>query len=171
MSEPFQETSSQASAEIGSGDEELLAALADDFAARVRRHERPTVEEYTVKHPALAERIRKVFSAIALIEGTHTIDSTPVSERPGGTMCRYKLLERIGEGGFGVVYMAEQHHQVRRKVALKVVKPGMDSRQVLARFDAERQALAIMEHPNIAKVFDGGLTGHRTRATECRGPL
>src|SRR5688500_6720872 len=79
-------------------------------------------------------------------------------ERPGGTIGRYKLLERIGEGGFGVVYMAEQLAPVRRKVALKVIKPGMDSRQVLARFDAERQALAIMDHPNIAKVFDGGMT-------------
>jgi serine/threonine protein kinase/WD40 repeat protein len=69
---------------------------------------------------------------------------------------RYKLLEPIGEGGFGVVYMAEQKQPVRRKVALKVLKPGMDTRQVVARFEAERQALALMDHPNIAHVFDGG---------------
>src|SRR5262249_23024148 len=70
----------------------------------------------------------------------------------------YKLLEPIGEGGFGSVFMAEQTAPVRRKVALKVLKPGMDTRQVVARFEAERQALAIMDHPNIAKVFDGGMT-------------
>ena len=70
----------------------------------------------------------------------------------------YKLLEQIGEGGFGIVFMAEQQRPVRRKVALKVLKPGMDTRQVVARFEAERQALALMEHPNIALVFDGGET-------------
>jgi eukaryotic-like serine/threonine-protein kinase len=70
----------------------------------------------------------------------------------------YKLLEQIGEGGFGVVFMAEQTQPVRRKVALKILKAGMDTRQVVARFEAERQALAIMDHPNIAKVFDGGAT-------------
>ena len=71
---------------------------------------------------------------------------------------RYKLLERIGEGGFGVVFMAEQQHPVRRKVALKVIKPGLDTRQVIARFEAERQALALMDHENIAKVLDAGAT-------------
>ncbi|MEZ6073228.1 MAG: serine/threonine-protein kinase [Pirellulales bacterium] len=70
----------------------------------------------------------------------------------------YKLLEQIGEGGFGVVYMAEQVEPVRRRVALKIIKPGMDSRQVIARFEAERQALAMMDHPNIARVFDAGTT-------------
>jgi serine/threonine-protein kinase len=77
---------------------------------------------------------------------------------PGTVIGPYKLLEQIGEGGFGVVFMAEQHQPVRRKVALKVLKPGMDTRQVVARFEAERQALAIMDHPNIAKVLDGGAT-------------
>src|SRR5215831_11244897 len=71
---------------------------------------------------------------------------------------RYKLLEAIGEGGMGAVWVAEQTQPVRRKVALKLIKPGMDSKSVLARFDAERQALAVMDHPNIAKVLDGGLT-------------
>ena len=83
----------------------------------------------------------------------------PPDERPGTVIGPYKLLEQIGEGGFGVVFMAEQTQPVRRKVALKVLKPGMDTRQVVARFEAERQALAIMDHPNIAKVFDGGATG------------
>src|SRR5262249_11196374 len=71
----------------------------------------------------------------------------------------YKLLQQIGEGGMGTVFMAEQSHPIQRKVALKIVKEGMDSRQVLARFEAERQALALMDHPNIAKVFDAGMVG------------
>jgi serine/threonine protein kinase len=71
---------------------------------------------------------------------------------------RYSLLEEIGEGGCGVVYLAEQREPVRRRVALKILKPGMDTRSVVARFEAERQALALMDHPNIARVFDGGAT-------------
>jgi len=81
-----------------------------------------------------------------------------VSEKPGDVIGPYKLLQEIGDGGFGVVYMAEQTRPVRRKVALKVIKPGMDTRDVVARFEAERQALAMMDHPNIAKVLDGGET-------------
>src|SRR5262249_49400366 len=69
-----------------------------------------------------------------------------------------KLLQQIGEGGMGVVYMAEQQEPVRRKVALKIIKPGMDSKQVLARFGAERQAVALMDHQNIARVYDAGAT-------------
>jgi tetratricopeptide (TPR) repeat protein len=82
----------------------------------------------------------------------------PLREGPGMAVGPYKLLEQIGEGGFGVVFMAEQQHPVRRRVALKVLKPGMDTRQVVARFEAERQALALMDHPHIAKVLDGGET-------------
>src|SRR5262249_14018638 len=81
-----------------------------------------------------------------------------VMESVGGTIGRYKLLEKIGEGGFGIVYMAEQQQPVKRKVALKVIKAGMDTKEVIARFEAERQALALMDHPNIAKVLDGGAT-------------
>ena len=81
-----------------------------------------------------------------------------ISERPGAMIGPYKLLEQIGVGGFGVVFMAEQAQPVRRKVALKVIKPGMDTRQVIARFEAERQALALMEHPHIARVLDAGTT-------------
>ena len=87
-----------------------------------------------------------------------TIDQPGSPERPGTVIGPYKLLEQIGEGGFGVVFMAEQTHPVRRKVALKVLKPGMDTRQVVARFEAERQALALMNHPNIAKALDAGTT-------------
>jgi serine/threonine protein kinase/tetratricopeptide (TPR) repeat protein len=86
------------------------------------------------------------------------VEGTTQAEGPGTLIGSYKLLERIGEGGFGVVYMAEQLKPVRRKVALKIVKPGMDTRQVIARFEAERQALAIMDHANIAKVLDGGVS-------------
>ena len=82
----------------------------------------------------------------------------PLTEGPGTVIGRYKLLQQIGEGGFGVVFMAEQQEPVRRKVALKIIKPGMDSRAVVARFEAERQALALMDHPNIAHIFDGGTT-------------
>src|SRR6185312_14331551 len=96
--------------------------------------------------------------AVELMEQSRTIDYMGSAERVGATIGRYKLLERIAEGGFGVVYMAEQQHPVRRRVALKVIKPGMDTRQVIARFEAERQALALMEHPNIAKVLDAGAT-------------
>jgi serine/threonine protein kinase/WD40 repeat protein/tetratricopeptide (TPR) repeat protein len=81
-----------------------------------------------------------------------------VAERAGTVIGPYKLLQQIGEGGFGVVFMAEQTTPVRRRVALKILKPGMDTKHVVARFEAERQALAIMDHPNIARVFDGGAT-------------
>jgi serine/threonine protein kinase len=82
----------------------------------------------------------------------------PIAEEPGTRIGPYKLLQKIGEGGMGAVYMAEQEHPVRRRVALKIIKPGMDTEQVVARFEAERQALAMMDHPNIARVFDAGAT-------------
>jgi len=82
-----------------------------------------------------------------------------LGEEPIGTRIgRYKLLEKIGEGGCGVVYMAEQEEPVRRRVALKIIKLGMETKSVIARFEAERQALAMMDHPNIARVFDAGAT-------------
>jgi eukaryotic-like serine/threonine-protein kinase len=86
-----------------------------------------------------------------------TVDDL-IRERPGTVIGPYKLLEQIGEGGMGLVFVAEQQQPVKRRVALKVIKPGMDSRQVIARFEAERQALAMMDHANIAKVHDGGTT-------------
>jgi len=90
--------------------------------------------------------------------GLSAVARESAAERPGTVIGPYKLLEQIGEGGFGVVFMAEQQHPVRRKVALKVLKPGMDTRQVVARFEAERQALALMDHPNIAKLPDASYT-------------
>src|SRR5579864_4345130 len=86
-----------------------------------------------------------------------TID-LPTTECPGTVIGPYKLIEQIGEGGMGTVYMAQQAEPIKRLVALKLISPGMDSKQVLARFEAERQALGLMDHPNIAKVFDAGTT-------------
>ena len=89
---------------------------------------------------------------------TVTIHDTSPTEGPGTTIDRYKLLEKVGEGGMAVVYMAQQEEPIRRKVALKIIKLGMDTKQVIARFEAERQVLALMDHPNIAKVIDAGAT-------------
>jgi WD40 repeat protein/serine/threonine protein kinase len=117
---------------------------------------------------ALRARIEALLAAHAASGGvldappeslTSTGGYRPIPESPGTVIGRYKLLQQIGEGGMGVVYMAEQQEPVRRKVALKIIKPGMDSRQVIARFEAERQALALMDHQNIAKVLDAGTIG------------
>lgn len=97
---------------------------------------------------------RRVISEEPLVA---TVD-VPFTEKPGSQIGPFKLLEQIGEGGMGIVYMAEQQRPVRRKVALKIIKPGMDTKQVIARFEAERQALAMMDHPNIAHVLDAGST-------------
>ena len=113
---------------------------------------------------------REVESLLADAErGKQFLDEPAVNRRPtddadfdeasiGATINGYKLLQEIGEGGFGVVYMAQQKEPMRRKVALKIIKPGMDTRDVIARFEAERQALALMDHPNIANVYDAGTT-------------
>jgi serine/threonine protein kinase len=90
------------------------------------------------------------------------LDVPPLIEGPRANIGPYKLLEPIGEGGMGSVYLAEQEHPIHRRVALKIIKPGMDSAQVIARFKAEWQALALMDHPHIARVVDAGTTdaGH-----------
>src|SRR5215213_7020002 len=117
--------------------------------------------------PALRRRVEELLEAHgesgSLLERpaiamTGSLNSSSI-EHTGAVIGAYKLLEQIGEGGFGFVLVAEQLEPIRRKVALKILKPGMDTRQVVARFEAERQALAIMDHPNIARVFDGGVTG------------
>ena len=92
------------------------------------------------------------------MEGADATTTAAPREVLGAMIGRYKLLQEIGEGGFGIVYMADQMEPVKRKVALKILKPGMDTREVVARFEAERQALALMDHPNIAQVYDGGAT-------------
>jgi serine/threonine protein kinase len=98
------------------------------------------------------------FLEAPILEPDITLDDSPLTEGPGTIIGRYKLLEKIGEGGMAVVYMAEQEKPIRRKVALKIIKLGMDTKSVIARFEAERQALAMMDHPNIAKVLDAGAT-------------
>src|SRR5262249_47875834 len=86
---------------------------------------------------------------------TATVD-LPAADRPGSVIGPYKLLQQIGEGGMGSVYMAEQTRPIERRVAVKVIRPGLDTGRIIARFQAERQALALMDHPNIARVLDGG---------------
>ena len=93
-----------------------------------------------------------------LFDTDATVGSPSVIEGPGTRIGRYKLLQLIGEGGMGLVYLAEQQEPVKRQVALKIIKPGMDSKQVIARFEAERQVLALLDHPNIAHIFDAGTT-------------
>jgi len=106
------------------------------------------------------ERTGKYFGCVEQV--TADADPPPApGEQVGDHIGPYKLLERVGEGGFGVVYVAEQEQPIRRRVALKIIKLGMDTRRVVARFEAERQALAMMDHPNIAKVHDAG---QRSRA-------
>jgi serine/threonine protein kinase/WD40 repeat protein len=106
---------------------------------------------------AAQEKLGNFLAGPALDAGI-TADVPPITEGPGSRIGPYKLLQQLGVGGMGVVYMAEQEAPVRRLVALKIIKPGMDSDLVLARFEAERQALALMDHPNIARVFDAGTT-------------
>src|ERR1051325_9371486 len=121
-----------------------------DTACREDAGLRQRVESLLAEHEQLNSFLES--PALAMTQ------ERPLTEQPGTVIGPYKLLEQIGEGGFGVVFMAEQTAPIRRKVALKVLKAGMDTRQVIARFEAERQALAILDHPNIAKVFDGGAT-------------
>jgi serine/threonine protein kinase len=138
-----------------------------EFLARTGPEDREAyLQQVCAGNPALRASIEALLRANAGASGfmecpaptpADTVDE-PMSERPGTMIGAYKLLEQIGEGGFGVVFMAEQQEPIRRKVALKVLKAGMDTRQVVARFEAERQALALMDHPNIAHVFDGGAT-------------
>jgi len=114
-------------------------------------------EDY-LERPALGAGVPSPAASIRGPEVPAEEGARGTSEKPGDRIGCYKLLERIGEGGCGVVYMAEQAEPIRRRVALKVIKLGMDTRDVIARFEAERQALALMDHPNIAKVLDAGAT-------------
>ncbi len=115
---------------------------------------RRKVEELLKEHFASDSLLSK-----PAVDGAPTVlGDTQITEGPGAQIGRYKLLQKLGEGGFGVVYMAEQKEPVKRRVALKIIKLGMDTGQVVARFEAERQALAMMDHPHIAKVLDAGAT-------------
>ncbi|HUE72151.1 MAG TPA: serine/threonine-protein kinase [Pirellulaceae bacterium] len=116
---------------------------------------RAQVEALLAAHAAAGSFLESPPAAVVDVGATL---NSPVSERPGTQIGPYKLLQQIGEGGMGVVYMAEQTEPIARRVALKIIKPGMDTRQVIARFEAERQALAMMDHVNIARVLDAGTT-------------
>lgn len=105
-----------------------------------------------------ARDVKDSFLEAPALDPDITLNDSPLVEKPGTVIGRYKLLEQVGEGGFGVVYMAEQTEPINRRVAFKIIKLGMDTESVIARFEAERQALAMMDHPNIAKVFDAGAT-------------
>lgn len=115
--------------------------------------------ELRAKVEALLKEHRRSGDILDIPDGpAPTLVHAPVLEGPGTIIGRYKLLQQIGEGGFGVVFMAEQREPVVRKVALKIIKPGMDTKDVIARFRAEEQALALMDHPNIARILDAGVT-------------
>ncbi len=114
------------------------------------------LEGACLNDPELLKRVKSLLKSHQ--DADRLFDQYTITERPGTEIGPYKLLQQIGDGGFGVVYMAEQLRPMNRKVALKVIKPGMDTKEVIARFEAERQALAMMDHPNIAKIFDGGVT-------------
>ena len=124
----------------------LDAVCGDDNVLRAR------VETLLKAHEQVGDYLE-----VPAVDPNVTIDG-PQIEGPGTKIGRYELLSLIGEGGMGLVYLAEQKEPVRRKVVLKIIKPGMDSKQVVARFEAERQALAVLDHPNIAHVFDAGAT-------------
>lgn len=115
----------------------------------------PPVESYHQRYPEFRSIIDEVFVSSETIVGTKTRDTASSTSR---TMGPYRILQPLGEGGMGAVFLADQTTPVKRRVALKLIKPGMDSKQIIARFEAERQALAMMNHPNIAKVLDAGTT-------------
>ncbi len=164
--------------------EELLFLLASSKTAAERA---AFLDRECADDPSLRARLEALLAAHQ--QPDSALDAPTAPARPtvkldfadapddavGQTLGRYKLLEKIGEGGCGVVYVAEQTEPVRRRVALKVIKLGMDTKQVVARFEAERQALAMMDHPNIAKVLDAGTTesGVRQRGSvlDCGSPL
>ena len=131
-----------------------------EAACRENGELRAQVEALLAAHEEAGEFLSSPTASKAdeLTRAVTAVGGSPPTEASGSSIGPYKLLQVIGEGGFGVVYMAEQEQPVRRRVALKVIKLGMDTKQVIARFEAERQALALMEHPNIARVLDAGAT-------------
>ncbi|XZE55083.1 protein kinase domain-containing protein [Planctomycetaceae bacterium SH139] len=152
------------------GRKELLRALLEiEFEYRIRGGENPAIDDYTQRFPQHRSLVDEALSVAQNRVGPPSEELAPsnVASDEGGFECSestrrvigpYKLLQQIGEGGMGTVYMAEQSVPVRRRVALKVVKSGLDRKEILSRFEAERQALAMMDHPNIAKVLDAGST-------------
>jgi serine/threonine protein kinase/tetratricopeptide (TPR) repeat protein len=146
---------------MGNVTNEARALFTAALALNTPEERAPYLDQACQGKPGLRERVEALLRAH--VEAAHFLeangsDQDLAGESPGAQIGRYRLLEQIGEGGFGVVFMAEQLEPIRRRVALKIVKPGMDSKEVIARFEVERQALALMDHPNIAQVFDAGAT-------------
>jgi serine/threonine protein kinase len=144
----------------------LIELVKIDLERNWQRGRHLTLADYLARYPELGpaealptdlqqaeDEVRRQFAELPA-----TLPAAPIAERVGSVIGPYKLMEQIGEGGFGLVFIAEQHEPVRRKVALKLLKPGMDSAQIIARFEQERQALALMDHANIARVLDAGTT-------------
>jgi serine/threonine protein kinase/WD40 repeat protein/Tfp pilus assembly protein PilF len=149
------------------GSQELRNVFCEAMERKTPQEQANYLDQACQGRPELRSRVEALLRANSEASGflqepagrtEATVTQTRL-EGPGTVIGSYKLLEQIGEGGFGLVFMAEQQQPVRRKVAVKVLKPGMDSRQVIARFEAERQALALMDHVNIARVLEAGETG------------
>ena len=129
-----------------------------DAACGEDRELRDHVEKLLASHEQVGDFMSATESMVEAERARTPPAGDGAPDARGSTVGAYKLLQRIGEGGFGIVYMAEQEYPIRRRVALKIIKLGMDTKEVIARFEAERQALAMMDHPNIAKVLDAGAT-------------
>lgn len=145
-----------------------LDALIASYLQRIERGESPNQAEWIAANPVHAGKLKEYFtdynrirekSLGSNVELPATVDNLGIPTGESPRIGNYKLLQQLGTGGMGEVWMADQERPVRRRVAVKLIKSGMDSKAVLARFEAERQALALMNHPNIAKVFDAGIIG------------
>ena len=149
--------------ELQNDDDALIDLIYCEYLALEAVGELPTPADLTDRFPNHVGQLSKlleVHGAIAneMAENPTSIAMSDVQDLNGQTIGNYKLLQEIGEGGFGIVYMAQQVQPVRRQVAIKIIKPGMDTREALARFESERQALALMDHPNVCRVLEAGAT-------------
>jgi len=153
---------------IDDNQEHILEAAMQAFADSQSRGQEPDIDEFVKQYPGLENQLRQrirnlekisdLFSCLVQADENDFEEATSGQDLIGNQIGPYKLLSLLSEGGMGIVYLAEQKHPIKRRVALKVIKPGMDSKRVIARFEAERQALALMDHPNIAQVHDAGTT-------------
>jgi hypothetical protein len=160
---PVAELAKECGVAIDEPDEKMLFLRAIEFESDVERAE--FLRSACGDHSPLRSRVEALLVAHGTPQGyldAPDADASAreqlISEKPGTRIGPYELVRQLGDGGMGVVFLAEQTQPVQRSVALKIIKPGMDTRQVIARFEAERQALALMDHPNIARILDAGAT-------------